>query len=86
MTIRTSHVEPVTVTPRTLVKRFTRLSLCFSKKLENLVAAVAIYVAHYNYCWQHASLGGRTPEMAAGVTSRPWSLEELFERVMGNAE
>jgi hypothetical protein len=86
MTICTSHVERVNLTTRTLLKRFTRLSLCFSKKLENLVAAVAIYVAYYNYCWQHASLGGRSPAMAAGVTGHPWSMEELFERVMQNVE
>jgi len=48
--IYTSHVERVNLTARTLMKRFTRLSLCFSKKLENLAAAVAIYVAYYNFC------------------------------------
>ena len=85
-TICTSHAERVNLTTRTLLKRFTRLSLCFSKKLENLVAAVAIYVAYYNFCWQHKTLGGRSPAMAAGVTSRPWSMEELFDRVMQNAE
>ena len=57
-------------------------ALCFSKKLENLCAAVAIYVAYYNFVWQHKTLKGRTPAMAAGLTSRPWSMEELFERVM----
>jgi hypothetical protein len=59
------------------------LSLCFSKQLENLCAAVAIYVAYYNFCWQHKTLKGRTPAMAAGVASRPRSMEELFERVKG---
>jgi IS1 family transposase len=85
-TICTSHAERVNLTTRTLLKRFTRLSLCFSKKLENLVAAVAIYVAYYNFCWQHKTLGGRSPAMAAGVTSRPWDIAELFDRVMLNAE
>jgi len=85
-TICTSHAERVNLTTRTLLKRFTRLSLCFSKKLENLIAAVAIYVCYYNFCWQHATLKGRTPAMAAGVTSRPWSMDELFERVMRDAE
>lgn len=83
-TICTSHAERVNLTTRTLLKRFTRLSLCFSKKLENLCAAVAMYMAYYNFCWQHKTLGGRTPAMAAGLTSRPWSMEELFERVMAN--
>ena len=82
-TICTSHAERVNLTTRTLLKRFTRLSLCFSKKLENLAAAVEMYVAYYNFCWNHKTLGGRSPAMMAGITSRPWSMEELFERVMG---
>ncbi len=85
-TICTSHVERLNLTTRTLLKRFTRLSLCFSKKLENLVAAVAIYVAYYNFCWQHKTLRGRSPAMMAGITSRPWSIDELFDRVMQVAE
>jgi len=71
---------------RTPLKRFTRLSLCFSKKLANLAAAVAIYVAYYDFCWSHKTLGGRSPAMAAGVASHPWSMEELFERVMASVE
>jgi hypothetical protein len=82
-TICTSHAERVNLTTRTLLKRFTRLSLCFSKKLENLIAAVAMYMAYYNFCWQHATLKGRTPAMAARVAGHPWSMEELYERVMG---
>lgn len=85
-TICTSHVERLNLTTRTLLKRFTRLSLCFSKKLENLVAAVAVYMAYYNFCWQHKTLGGRSPAMMAGVTSRPWDIAELFDRVMATAE
>jgi hypothetical protein len=42
-------------------------------------------LAYYDYCWQHATLGGRTPEMAAGLAGRPWSIEELYERVMAIA-
>ena len=86
MTICTSHVERVNLTTRTLLKRFTRLSLCFSKKLENLKAAVAMYLCYYNFCWQHATLKGRSPAMMAGITSRPWSIDELFDRVMAAAE
>jgi IS1 family transposase len=81
-TICTSHIERLNLTTRTLLKRFTRLSLCFSKKLENLVAAVAVYVAYYNFCWQHKTLKGRTPAMVAGMTGHPWSIDELFDRVM----
>ena len=78
--ICTSHVERVNLTTRTLMKRFTRLSLCFSKKLENLCAAVAIYASYYNFYWMHGSLNG-TPAMAARVAGHPWSIEELFDRV-----
>jgi IS1 family transposase len=85
MTICTSHVERMNLTTRTLLKRFTRLSLCFSKKLENLAAAVAIFVAYYNFCWMHKSLNG-TPAMAAGVAGHPWSMDELFDLVMAGAE
>ena len=45
----------------------------------------AIYVAYYNFCWMHGSLNG-TPAMAAKVASHPWSIDELYERVMGIAE
>jgi hypothetical protein len=75
----------VNLTTRTLTKRFTRLSLCFSKKLENLAAAVAIYVSYYNFCWLHGSLNG-TPAMAAKVTGHPWSIEELYEKDMATVE
>ena len=70
-TICTSHVERVNLTTRTLLKRFTRLSLCFSKKPENLVSAVAMYLAYYNFCWNHKTLKGRSPAMMAGITGHP---------------
>ena len=85
-TICTSHVERVNLTTRPLLKRFIWLSLCFSKKLEILAAAVAIYVAYYNSCWQQATLKGRSPAMMAGIAGHPWSIDELFERVMATAE
>jgi hypothetical protein len=84
-TICTSHVERHNLTIRTLMKRFTRLSLEFSKKLENLEAACAMFLAYYNSCWRT-----RLPEegklrlpaaMAAGVTDRLWTFEELFDAV-----
>jgi hypothetical protein len=51
--------------------------LGFSKKLDNLAAAVALYVAHYNYCRPHGSLRG-TLAMRAGIAGHPWTLEELL--------
>src|SRR5207253_2948741 len=81
-TICTSHVERNNLTIRTFMRRFTRLSLGFSKKLENLAAAVAVHMAYYNYCWQPATLKkGQTPAKAAGISDRAWSFAELFEAV-----
>ncbi len=76
--ICTSHVERHNLSIRTFLRRFTRLALGFSKKLENLAACVALYVAHYNFCRMHGSLLG-TPAMAARLTGHPWTLEELFD-------
>ena len=78
--ICTSHVERNNLTIRTFMKRFTRLSLGFSKKLENLAAAVAIHVAHYNFCRIHSTIR-MTPAMAAGVTDHVWELDELLAAI-----
>jgi len=77
--ISTSIVERQNLTMRTSMKRFTRLTLGFSKKLENMKAAVALHFAHYNLVRLHKTLRV-TPAMAANVTDRLWSLEELVER------
>jgi IS1 family transposase len=85
--ICTSHVERHNLTIRTLMKRFTRLSLGFSKKLENLEAACAMFLAYYNFVWRT-----RKPEegkcrlpaaMAAGVVDTLMNFEDLFDAVMG---
>jgi len=78
--ICTSHVERNNLTIRTFMKRFTRLSLGFSKKLENLAAAVALHVAHYNVCRIHSTLR-MTPAMAAGITDHVWELDELLAAI-----
>jgi len=66
-TICTSQVERNNLTIRTFMRRFTRLSLGFSKKLENLAATVALHIAYYNFCRVHSSLRV-TPAMEAGLT------------------
>lgn len=76
-TICTSHVERNNLTIRTFMKRFTRLALGFSKKLEKHVAAIALHVAHYNYCCIHGTLR-ITPAMAAGLTDHVWDINELI--------
>jgi IS1 family transposase len=87
--ICTSHVERNNLTIRTLMQRFTRLSLGFSKKLENLAAACALYVAYYNFCWRPRKPGnsGRyraTPAMAAGITDKLWKIDDLFTALISN--
>jgi len=75
--ISTSYVERQNLTMRMSMRRFTRLTNAFSKKLENLAAAVSLHFFHYNFCRPHKSLGGQTPAMAAGVADHRWTLDEL---------
>jgi hypothetical protein len=86
-TICTSHVERHNLTIRTLMKRFTRLSLGFSKKLENWEVACAIFLAFYNFVWRTYDVVAekrRLPAaMAVGVTDRLMSFADLFDAVMG---
>ena len=76
--ISTSHVERLNATTRLHVKRLSRLTLAFSKKLENFKAAVALHFAYYNFVRRHATLRC-TPAMAAGVERDFWSVEDLVE-------
>ena len=75
--ICTSHVERQNLTMRMQLRRLTRLTNAFSKKLENLQAAVALHFAYYNFCRVHSSLRV-TPAMEAGLTDHVWELRELL--------
>ena len=77
--ISTSYVERQNLTMRMAIRRFTRLTNAFSKKLDNLKAACALHFAYYNFCRIHRSLRC-TPAMEAGVTDRIWTLAELLTR------
>jgi IS1 family transposase len=77
--ISTSTIERQNLTMRMSMRRFTLLTNAFSKKIENLRAAVALHFAHYNFVRLHRSLRV-TPAMEARVTDRLWSLDELLER------
>jgi hypothetical protein len=77
--ISTSIIERQNLTMRMSMRRFTRLTNGFSKKVENHRAAVALHFAHYNFVRLHRTLR-TTPAMAADVSSRLWSLEELVDR------
>jgi len=61
---------------RMTMRRFTRLTNAFSKKVENLEAAVALHFMHYNFCRIHQSLRV-TPAMEAGVADHVWGIEEI---------
>lgn len=75
--ISTSYIERQNLTVRMSLRRFTRLTNAFSKKIENHTAALAIFYMHYNFVRIHQSLRV-TPAMAAGVTGRLWSIEDLI--------
>jgi IS1 family transposase len=75
--VSTSYIERQNLTMRMSMRRFTRLTNAFSKKIENHMAATAIYFMHYNFARIHKSLRV-TPAMAAGVSDHVWSLEEMI--------
>jgi transposase-like protein/IS1 family transposase len=74
--ISTSYVERQNLTMRMQLRRFTRLTNAFSKKLSHLKAAVALHFAFYNFCRIHSSLRV-TPAMEAGLADHVWSVHEL---------
>jgi len=62
------------------MRRFTRLTNAFSKKLENHEHAIALYFMYYNFCRVHQTLRV-TPAMEAGVADHVWSVEEIIEMI-----
>ncbi len=74
--ISTSYAERANLTMRMSMRRFTRLTNAFSKKLLNQECAIALHFMHYNFCRIHQSLRV-TPAQAAGVTRRLWSVEDI---------
>ncbi|MBV9859015.1 MAG: IS1 family transposase [Alphaproteobacteria bacterium] len=78
--ISTSYVERQNLTMRMSMRRFTRLSNGFSKKAENHAWMVALHFMHYNFCRIHKSLRV-TPAMAARVTDRLWSVEDIVDLI-----
>jgi IS1 family transposase len=74
--VSTSHVERQNLTMRMSMRRFTRLTNAFFKKVENHAAAVALHFMHYNFCRIHQT-HRLTPAMAAGVTTRLWEIEDI---------
>lgn len=83
--ISTSFVERSNLSMRMGMRRFTRLTNAFSKKVENHAHAVALHFMVYNFCRAHGTLTKKargvhtTPAMAAGVTNRVWTIEDLVQ-------
>lgn len=76
--ISTSFVERQNLTMRQQMRRFTRLTLGFSKKVSHLKAALNLHFAYYNFCRIHRSLRV-TPAMEAGITDHAWTIADLLE-------
>ena len=73
----TSHVERQNLHMRMQLRRFTRLTNAFSRKRENLKAALALHFATFNFCWMHSSIR-MTPAMKAGLVRKPWTVADLL--------
>jgi IS1 family transposase len=82
--ISTSYVERTNLTMRMSMRRFTRLTNGFSKKVENLRHAVALYAVHYNFCRIHQTLRV-TPAMEAGLTTRVWDVQDIVRLISDRA-
>lgn len=82
--VSTSYVERLNLTARMQMRRFTRLTNGFSKKVENHAHAVALHFTYYNFCRIHQSLR-ITPAMAAGVSDRLWDVSDIVS-LMDEAE
>jgi len=80
--VSTSYIERQNLTMRMSIRRFTRLTNGFSKKIENLEYAVALHFMYYNFARPHISLANpymRTPAMAAGISNHVWTVEEIVK-------
>jgi IS1 family transposase len=75
--ISTSYIERQNLTMRMSMRRFTRLTNAFSKKIENHIASVALYMMYYNFGRKHQTLG-TSPAVKAGLADHIWSVEEII--------
>ena len=84
--VSTSFVERQNLTMRMSMRRFTRLTNAFSKKVDNLEYEIALHFMYYNFCRIHKTLTpkasiGVTPAMAAGITNRIWTIEDIVRLI-----
>lgn len=82
--ISTSYVERQNLTMRMSIRRLTRLTNAFSKKVENLESAIALWFAYYNFVRPHRSLN-TVPAVKAGVINRRWKLNQLLEYTLAKS-
>lgn len=78
--VSTSYVERQNLTMRMSMRRFTRLTNGFSKKIDNLYYAVALHFMYYNFCRIHKTLRV-TPAMEAGIADHVWTLNEIINLI-----
>ena len=78
--VSTSYVERQNLTMRMHMRRFTRLTNSFSKKLENHMHAISLYFMFYNFCKIHKTLRV-TPAMAAGVSETLWEILDIVKLI-----
>lgn len=83
--VSTSYVERQNLTMRMSMRRFTRLTNGFSKKLDNHLHMLSLYFVHYNFCRQHKSLKGLSPAMAAGVSDTLHDVEWICDLIDARA-
>ncbi len=77
--INTAYIERLNLTNRHFMRRLVRKCLCFSKKLENLKAAVALWVTYYNFIWQPRTFEYQTPAQVCCLTNRRWTTREVLK-------
>ena len=83
--VNTSHVERHNLTMRMSMRRFTRLTNAFSKKVENHAYAVALYAVYYNFIRPHTTLSGQTPAQAAGLAAQRLTMRQLVREIDARA-
>ena len=83
--VSTSYVERQNLTMRMSMRRFTRLTNAFSKKIDNHIHMLSLYFVYYNFCRQHKALGGISPAMEAGLSDTLRDMEWIIELIDARA-